>query len=236
MSIKAVLFDLDGTLLPMDNEELVRCYFSKLCAFMAKHGYDPESFKKAIFGGTGAMMKNDGQRVNEDVFWEFFTSVMGEVTEEKLSAFDEFYRTVFREVRAVCGYSPMAKEVVRGLTLRGIKVAVATQPVFPRVATEQRISWSGVDISDVSYFTSYENSHFCKPNLKYYEEITRALGVLPEECVMVGNDADEDMIAEKLGMKVFLLTDDLINRSGRDISVYNRGGFSELAEFLDSME
>ena len=32
------------------------------------------------------------------------------------------------------------------------------------------------------------------------------LNVSPEECLMVGNDVSEDMIAETIGMKVFLIT------------------------------
>ena len=38
--------------------------------------------------------------------------------------------------------------------------------------------------------------------------------------------------AEKLGMRVFLLTDCLINKDGRDISCYPQGGFSELMAYI----
>jgi hypothetical protein len=49
---------------------------------------------------------------------------------------------------------------------------------------------------------------------------------------MVGNDVDEDMVAETLGMQVYLITDCMINKHGKDISVYNRGSFEDLAGFL----
>ena len=52
---------------------------------------------------------------------------------------------------------------------------------------------------------------------------------------MVGNDAHEDMIAETLGMKVFLLTDCLINKQGRDITTWPHGDFDALMEHLRAL-
>ena len=52
---------------------------------------------------------------------------------------------------------------------------------------------------------------------------------------MVGNDVQEDMVAKTLGMSVFLLTDCLINKEEKDISVYPHGGFEELREYLQKM-
>lgn len=56
-----------------------------------------------------------------------------------------------------------------------------------------------------------------------------------EECVMIGNDVGEDMIAETLGMKVFLLTDCLINKNNTDISRYPHGSFPELLSFIQEL-
>ena len=94
------------------------------------------------------------------------------------------------------------------------------------------MEWAGLSAEDFERYTTYENSCYCKPNPAYYEEILRGQGLVPEECIMVGNDVREDMIAETLGMKVFLLTDCLINKDGADISRYPRGSFGELQEFL----
>ena len=52
---------------------------------------------------------------------------------------------------------------------------------------------------------------------------------------MVGNDVGEDMIAESLGMKVFLLTDCLITRENKDISVYPHGSFDELIQYIEAL-
>ena len=107
--------------------------------------------------------------------------------------------------------------------------------MFPSVATESRIRWAGMEPEDFEIFTTYENYHYCKPNLNYYKEIIEQLGVQPEECLMVGNDVGEDMITEELGMKVFLMPADLINKVGKDISKYPQGGFAELMAYIETL-
>ena len=84
-------------------------------------------------------------------------------------------------------------------------------------------------------YTTYENCSYCKPNPEYYREIIKQLGVKPEECLMVGNDVGDDMVAETLGMKVFLLTDCLINNGEKDISGYPQGDFTQLFRFIDEV-
>ena len=121
------------------------------------------------------------------------------------------------------------------LHARGVRTVLATNPMFPSIATEKRMSWAGLTPKDFEIFTTYENYSSCKPNLAYYKEILAKTDCLPEECVMVGNDVREDMVAGKLGMKVFLLTDHLLNPDEEDISVYPNGGFPELRAFLEDV-
>ena len=92
--------------------------------------------------------------------------------------------------------------------------------------------WAGLTPTDFELYTTYENIGFCKPNPSYYLEITSRLNVAPEECLMVGNDVTEDMAAKSAGMEVFLLTDCLINREGKDIAQYWLGDFDRLLGFL----
>ena len=80
--------------------------------------------------------------------------------------------------------------------------------------------------------TTYENSCFCKPNPAYYEEILSKLGLDAGDCVMVGNDVQEDGAAAKLGMRVFILTDCLIDRVEGESEKLPRGGFKKLEDFL----
>ena len=114
----------------------------------------------------------------------------------------------------------------------GLRTALATNPIFPAIATESRIRWAGLSPADFELYTTYENIGFCKPNPAYYQEILKRMDLSPEECLMVGNDVTEDMIAARLGMQVFLLTDCLINKDEKDISVYPNGGFDQLLACL----
>lgn len=233
--MKAVLFDLDGTLLPMDQEVFVKDYLKRMAAFLAPHGYDSERFVKALWAGIGAMMKNDGKAKNEDIFWRVFNQVLERDARRDSALFDEFYRGEFQKSRESCGFQPAAAPAVREIRAMGYRVILATNPLFPAIATQSRIRWAGLEPEDFELITTYENARFCKPNPEYYREILGKLNLDASDCLMVGNDVTEDMIAEKLGMRVFLLTDCLINRSGADISRYQRGSFPELLQYIRSL-
>ena len=237
MHITTVLFDLDGTLLPMDQEAFTTGYFKLLTKKLAPHGYEPKSLVDAIWVGTAAMVKNDGSCTNEQAFWEKFSAIYG--AEKALAdqpLFEDFYANEFSAARETCGFNAAAAETVRRLKARGVRVALATNPIFPRIATEQRIRWAGLAPEDFALYTTYENSTFCKPNPAYYLEVARTLHVQPEECLMVGNDATEDLAAREAGMDVFLLTDCLINTKNRDISACPRGDFAALNAYIDALQ
>jgi FMN phosphatase YigB (HAD superfamily) len=235
MKPKMILFDLDGTLLPMDQDVFVKTYFGAIAKKLAPHGYEPQKLVQSIWVGTKAMIKNDGSKKNEQAFWDTFAGIYGEQVRDEIVYFDEFYEQNFDGVQVSCGFNAEAAKTVRQLKEAGYRLALATNPIFPSIATEKRMRWAGLDRSDFELYTTYENSRYCKPNLKYYEDILTALDVKAEECLMVGNDVGEDMIAENLGMKVFLLTDCLINRENKDISVYPHGSFAELLAFVDAL-
>ena len=231
--MKTVMFDLDGTLLPMDQDEFVNGYFTFLAAKMAPHGYEAQKLVKAIWGGTAAMVQNDGRCTNEEAFWRYFTGVYGEGARADIPLFEEFYANEFQQARQFCGFAPEAAKIVALVKELGARPVLATNPLFPAIATQSRIRWAGLDPEDFALYTTYENIGCCKPNPAYYEEILRRLGAVPEESIMVGNDVSEDMVAGTLGMKTFLLTDCLINKTGADISRWPHGGFGELHAWLE---
>ena len=230
--IKAVLFDMDGTLLPMDVKNFEKLYFKTLSARFAPKGYQPQALIDGVWRGTVAMIKNDGSKLNSEEFWSTFAGIFGEKALNDVADFDQYYLTDFVAAKAACGANAKAAEVVKSLKKRGLTVVIATNPLFPLVAQQQRLAWAGVDEKDVDMITHYDNSHFCKPNLKYYEEVLSKLNLTGGECLMVGNDVNEDMIAEQLGMKVFLVTDCLINADGKDVNAYPHGTFDDLAAYL----
>ena len=233
MSIKAVLFDLDGTLLPMDQEVFVKAYLKLLATKLAPLGYEPEKLVECIWAGTGAMVKNDGSCLNEKRFWDVFQVMYSKAQmEEHKPIMDRFYTEEFNRARTACGFHPLSRKIIDLVKESGRMAVLATNPIFPAPATENRIRWAGLAPEDFTLYTTYENSSYCKPNPKYYLEILNKLGLAPEECAMVGNDVEEDMVAETMGMKVFLLTDCLISRHGTDLSAYPHGGFEDLEQFL----
>ncbi len=235
MKITTVLFDLDGTLLPMDQNVFIKAYFGGLARRLAPHGYEPQKLIDSIWSGTAAMVKNNGDVTNEERFWQGFEAAYGKPARQDEELFAAFYREDFDKVQPSCGYTPAAKEIIDAVKAKGLRTALATNPIFPAMATERRIAWAGLSPSDFELVTTYENSRHCKPNPDYYRDVMQTLGVSPEECLMVGNDVGEDMIAQTLGCRVFLLTNDLINTKNADISIYPNGGYEELIDFIKNL-
>ena len=229
---KMILFDLDGTLLPMDQDRFTDYYFGCLAQWMSPYGFEPQALIKAVWKGTAAMVANDGSRTNEERFWEVFDAQFETPASENYKHFLEFYEQGFAGARKATGFNPRAAETVRELKAAGYRVALATNPLFPRIATEQRIRWAGLEPEDFELYTTYENSRTCKPNPQYYVEVAESLGVRPQDCIMIGNDADEDVPAATVGMKVFLLTDSLLNRRNLPLDEIPHGGYDELHAWL----
>lgn len=235
MSLQAILFDLDGTLLPMNQDLFMKYYFGELAKKMVPLGYNKDTLVSDVWTGTKAMILNDGSKTNADAFWNKFCEVSGKDCRKDEPIFDSFYKNEFCRAKEACRPTPAAREVIDLLKTSGKRIILATNPLFPFVATENRIGWAGLSTNDFELITTYENCHYCKPNPKYYIEILEKTGLKPEECLMVGNNAEEDMIAETLGMKVFLLTNCLINEKNADISTYPQGGFKELKTYLSKL-
>lgn len=235
MSIRYILFDLDGTLLPLDQDLFIRSYMSALSTYMEQHGFEPSVFQETIWRSTGSMMHNDGSYLNEQVFWDIFTRVYGKNARKCEPILETFYHTHFPKIQNDCGYTPEAAHTVQTLKEMGLSLVLATQPVFPAIATQTRMSWAGLKPEDFIYYTTYENSSFCKPNPGYYLEILERIHADPSECLMVGNDAEEDLAAETVGMRVFLLTDCLLNRKGKELSGYPQGDWAALMDYIRSL-
>ncbi len=235
MSKKAILFDLDGTLLPMDQEKYIESYIKALTNRLAKAGYEPQLFVKALWSGIKEMMHNDGRAVNERVFWERFNTFYEHDAEKDAPVFEDFYRNDFQKLEALCGKSDIVPKVISTLKEKGFRLILATNPVFPLIAVESRLRWAGLSASDFEHITTYESANYCKPDPKYYEEILQKTGLSPDECIMVGNDTRDDMIAENVGIDVFLVTDCLINEKNYDISQYKNGNYEQLYKFAQEL-
>lgn len=230
--IKAVLFDLDGTLLPLDQPAFTKRYVERLVEHFALNGYEPKKFLAVLLGGMRAMVGNDGSATNEETFWRCCVEHYGKKVLQDKAVFEDYYRESYLHLREeTCGYTDRSVPLVHSLREKGILVALATSPVFPAFATAERMGWVGLVPSDFDHVTTFENSHYGKPNPAYYREVAQYLGVKPEECVMVGNDTKDDM-AVPAGMEVFFLTDCLMNDLNVDLSLHPHGDFDALEAWL----
>lgn len=230
--MKNIFFDLDGTLLPMDQDKFVKAYFTALAKKLIPLGYEPNTIAESVWKATVAMIKNDGEKTNEEVFWKEFSKIYGEKVYSDIPVFENFYENEFDNLKNFCGFNPLANKVVKLAKSKNYRLILATNPVFPPIATQTRARWAGLNPDDFEYITTYDNSKFCKPNPKYYNEILEKLGLKAEETLMVGNDISEDMVAKTIGIDVFLLTDCLINKTNEDISEYPNGNFEDLIEYI----
>ena len=229
--ITTVLFDLDGTLLPMELEQFTNTYFGLLAKKAAPFGYEPKTLVAAVWKGTKAMVKNDGSAPNDRRFWDTFCPLVGVEESVLRPVFDKFYAEEFHGAKAACGENPYAAQAVRGLKAQGYDVVLATNPIFPLVGVRTRLSWVGLAPEDFSLVTTYENSRFCKPNPAYFQEIVEKLGKAPQECLMVGNDGVEDTAAAQVGLSLYLATDCLENGDKVDLSQFPHGSFQDFLTY-----
>lgn len=233
MSIQAVFFDLDGTLLPMDQEAFTRGYFQELASVLVPvTKIAPEALVAAVWDGTRAMVKNTGERSNADVFWDRFSAATGLETDLCRPLCDRFYSNEFHRAKRFTGENPLAAEAVALARGKGRRVVLASNPLFPLVGQASRLGWVGLAPEDFDLVTSYESDRFCKPNPRYYSDICARLGVTPQECLMIGNDETEDMYAATAaGLRAWLVTDCRIPSEAHPWDG-PRGTFAELVEML----
>lgn len=224
----AIMFDLDGTLLPMDYDEFTRAYFGLLCKRFPE--YDSQALVAAIWKGTKAMVMNDGTVSNEQRFWDAFAAIVGEDIRARIDEFDNFYRTDFHKARAITRPNPLALEIISHARRHADRVILATNPLFPLCAVEARLSWIGLKPEDFDWVTTYENSAYCKPNPDYYTAILSKFSLNSADCLMVGNDVKEDAAAAtRAGMSVHLIDEDLLTHD-LDPSAYPMSSWAQWLE------
>lgn len=181
------------------------------------------------------MVKNNGTLTNEQVFWKEFVENFGNRGYSDVDKFNEFYTTNFDKLKSYCGYNDQANYVVKTLKDRGYTLVLASNPVFFMEAQKKRMLWAGVNPDDFALIKSYENSYNCKPNPLYYKEIVDKLEVKSSDCLMVGKDTTEDAAAMLTDADSFLLTDCLLNNERKDISMYSRGSYVQLLNYIDNL-
>ncbi|MBR2989921.1 MAG: HAD family hydrolase [Solobacterium sp.] len=231
--MQAILFDLDGTLLPMDNDDFIRVYFGYLAKAAYGWGYtDSKHLVDSIWKGVYAMYGNDGKRTNDLVFWDVFRKEMDRDLTGIEEHFSHFYLHEFDQAKEAVTPAPLAKEVIQAAHAKADKVILATNALFPMEAYVTRLSWIGLKIDDVDDITDYTRYSYCKPDPRYFKEILERHHLDAEECLVIGNDMDEDvMAAAGAGIRSFLVTDYLINRKNRPVECPN-GTYADMLAYI----
>jgi FMN phosphatase YigB (HAD superfamily) len=223
-----ILIDLDDTLLINPMDRFLPAYFQRLGDYLSDL-VAPERMLAALMTGTRAMLKNDDPTTRlERNFADIYYPELDLNEADLQQRIHSFYKQVFPQLQSLTTVNPGARKFVEHLFANGYEVVIATNPLFPRIAIEERLRWAQlpVDEFDFSIVTSYENFHFTKPNPAYFTEILGLLGRPLKDAVMIGNDVTADLDpAALLGMPAFHLHSQATDR-------YPVGDFLEAEEWL----
>ena len=204
--LKAVLFDLDNTLILFEEENFLMGYYPVLMARFA--GVFPDGqFAERLMKATVVLRDNDGSQINRELFLGAFCDGLNVSRDEVWARFEQFFSLDFDMFRDAVIPAPGAEVTFRHVKARGLKIVVATNPIWPLVVQKKRLAWAGVGTMDVDLITHIDNMRYCKPQLGYFRQICELINVKPEECLMVGDDPANDMVAARIGMKTYQATD-----------------------------
>jgi FMN phosphatase YigB (HAD superfamily) len=232
-----LLLDLDGTLLGNNADQFVRAYFNAFGEYFSSK-FPKEKVLKELKAGSAKMIANaNPEKTLEMVFDESFYPALSVTKEQLEPEINRFYSEVFPELKRYTHTLPEAKRLVDLALRRGYEIVLATNPLFPQTAIEQRLEWAGLPVNQVPFrmITTYENFHFCKPNPAYYAEILCNLAWPAAQVIMAGNDPDMDILpAQTMGMLTYLVTE-LGNQTDTPIS-NKTGSLKEFPEWLEMTE
>ena len=232
---RAVYFDLDGTLLPMDIDEFMKAYFAALGGYVARFGVAPEDFMAGMKAGIKGMAAHDDDRPNAEAFWEGFFAHVDRDAADWAVELDSFYEHEFGAIGQNVKPNPAAARAVNALAAKDYPLVLATIPMFPRRAVEWRLTWAGVDPALFSRITAFDNSTSVKPKLSYYAENLAAAGIAGPEALMVGNNTLEDLAFRALGADAFLVTDHLLDPIGFEVFSVRHGSMEKFADWAESL-
>ena len=227
--LSTILLDLDDTLLDNQMEQFIPAYFQRLGEYMSA-SFPADKFIRELIVGSQQMLENTDPRVTlEKAFADYFYPALGITAEDVEEQLYNFYMQDFPSLKPVTGIRPSARPVVESLLNKGFEVVIATNPLFPKVAIEERLRWANLAPEELPFtiLTSYETFHFTKPKLAYYAEILGQLGRKAHEVVMVGNDPELDLDpAQALSMRVYHISDDAEGE-------YPAGNLEDMLQWVD---
>jgi FMN phosphatase YigB (HAD superfamily) len=231
--VRAILFDLDGTLLKVQMSEFIPRYIAGLAA-CCDDLVTPKRFQQAMLGSIRMLIQcaGDGLATNAQRVFAALQERL-EVPEEQLrERFEHYRQTGLADLQPLVSPIPLARAILEECRAKQVALVLATNPVFPRFMIDARVAWGNLDQQFFHHQTSFENSRFCKPHPGYFREICTQLGLAPQECLMVGNDTQHDLAASAVGMPTFLVDTWIVEREGPHWPCPNRGDHAALQGYL----
>lgn len=246
--LKAVLFDLDNTLIHFSERRFFESYVPQISRVFSDI-MPADVLIERLLLSTQALMKNNGGKSNAEYFLDVFCTGLEEHRERIWERFMRFYETDYDQFRALVSVPADVSRVFLELRNKAVKLVIASNPIWPLRAQMKRLSWAGLGHLQFDLATHIENMSYCKPRIEYYQEICFKIGQRPETCLMVGNDPVNDMVVARIGMRTFLVTDPLkadeaaleLSRSVRSGGVLDipkpdfEGPLSEVPRAVDSL-
>jgi len=229
-----LLFDLDDTLLDTNIETFIPAYFQSLSSHLDSRIPSSLMLRSLVSGMKTMMDNNDPSQTLEDVFDLDFYPKIGLPKEELRPVLDEYYDTIFPEIKSATTIRPDAAKLIDWATSRGYRIAVATDPLLPRKATFHRLRWAGLDPFQFEVVSTFESFHFSKSTPAYYAEVLGQLGWPEGPVLMIGNDVERDLRpANQLGLKTYLIDGDSDSSPGFEAGY---GKLADLRPWLESTD
>lgn len=229
--IKNILFDLDGTLIDTDQEEFNKEYLNEVSNYFVSCGCNKELSIKYLWEAMLEVINNDGRINNEEVFSNYLENKLNLSKETLASIFTQFTDKEYNYLSKYIKKVEVATEAIKLLKQKNYNLILATNSLFPYNAIKKRAGWGDIDVELFSFVTTIENMNYAKPNINYYKQILSLNGLKADECMMFGNDLIEDLAVENLGIKCFIITDNMINANHFKDSKLN-GNYEEFYTYI----
>ncbi|RMG88242.1 MAG: HAD family hydrolase [Chloroflexi bacterium] len=216
--IKAVLLDLDQTLLNNPIDAFLMEYFNLLEVFFKKRGYN-NSIQQALMACVADLERpHDITLTNYEVFMLRLEKELKRSQSGLKDDFDIFYGEVYPQLKRCTAPVEGVQRLIEALLSLDLSLIIATNPLFPTSAIEQRLHWAGFsDLTQFAFITTAENMHFAKPNPAYYAEILARVGIEPDEAIMVGDDVRNDIeAAATLGIYTYHVVENVSQQTQAD--------------------
>jgi HAD superfamily hydrolase (TIGR01549 family) len=208
--IKAVLLDLDNTLLGNPDDLFAMEYLARVDGFFSDRWGYPALSRVILQGIHNINHARDMGQTNIGYMLDLIADATGKSTDDIRADFAEFYQTAYPRLRDCTQTVQLAEALVNELKKQGYAIVIATNPLYPVEAIQQRLTWAGLsdDLGDYALVTHAGNMHFAKPDPAYYAEIVARVGVEPDEALMVGDSLRNDIEpARQVGLHTFHITD-----------------------------